>query len=84
MHPTNSADSQHQVLFTLDQAAEYLATTPRHVRELRLRRELPVIHVGSRLIRFDLNDLNAYRQAQREPARRGPLAEMGLSARDAE
>ena len=31
--------------------------------------------MGSRLIRFDLDDLDAYRRVQREPARRGPLAE---------
>jgi excisionase family DNA binding protein len=84
MKPLNTFDGQPDVLLTLQQAAEFLATTPRHVRELRLRRELPVIHVGSRLIRFDLNDLNAYRKVQREPARRGPLAGTGLSARDAE
>lgn len=54
-------------------AAQLLGTTARHVRELRARRELPVVLVG-RLVRYDVTDLLAYIDARRSPAQNGPLA----------
>lgn len=48
-------------------AADYLGTTPRHVRKLWSERRLPAIKVG-RLVRFDPRDLDAYIKAQRVEA----------------
>ena len=48
--------------------AEYLGVTERHVRELVYRRAIPHHHVG-RLLRFDLDDLDAWMLANRTPAR---------------
>ncbi|MGO9581596.1 MAG: hypothetical protein ACLP36_02195 [Acidimicrobiales bacterium] len=42
------------------------------VRELIARRELPVVRIG-RLVRLGNDDLDAYVQACRQPASRGPL-----------
>ncbi|MGH3261915.1 MAG: helix-turn-helix domain-containing protein [Trebonia sp.] len=61
------------MLLTVDQVADQLGTTPRHIRELRARRELPAVMVG-RLVRFDPADIAAYVAAHRSPALRGPLA----------
>ncbi len=55
-------------------AAARLGTTVRHVRELRARRELPVVLIG-RLVRYDPAELARYVDACRSPALRGPLAE---------
>lgn len=55
-------------------AAHFLGTTVRHVRELRARRELPVVLIG-RLVRYDPAELARYVDACRRPALRGPLAE---------
>ncbi len=49
--------------------AEYLGTTERHVRELVYKRNVPYHKVG-RLLRFDLDDLDAWMLANRYPARR--------------
>jgi excisionase family DNA binding protein len=63
------------LLLDIRGTAVYLGTTERHVRELRARRELPVVKIGSRLVRFKREDLDRYVAARREPARRGPIAE---------
>lgn len=52
------------MLLTPEQAAEWLQTTPRHVRELWQRRELGGVKVG-RLVRFREADLLAYIERQR-------------------
>lgn len=56
------------------EAADYMGVTPRLIRLMRARRELPVVRIGGRLIRYSTADLDAYIAAKREPARRGPLA----------
>jgi excisionase family DNA binding protein len=40
-------------------AAAFLNTTPRHVRALQERREIPFVKIG-RLVRFRSSDLDAY------------------------
>lgn len=55
------------------EAAEYLRTTPRHVRELWVRREVAVVKVG-RSVRFAKSDLDAFIVANRVPARAWPSA----------
>ena len=54
-------------LMDYEAAAEYLRTTPRHVRQLWQRREIAAVKVG-RLVRFTTEDLDAYVRAQRQPA----------------
>ena len=39
--------------------ADYLQTSPRHVRALVSRREIPVTRVG-RLLRFDIDQVDAW------------------------
>lgn len=63
-----------KALLDAPEAARYLHCTPRGVRELWARRELPAVRVG-RLVRFLKSDLDAYVAARRVPAVRGPLAE---------
>ena len=47
-------------------AADYLGTTPRHVRELQYRGALAYIKVG-RLVRFDQDDLDLFIERNRVP-----------------
>jgi excisionase family DNA binding protein len=54
-------------------AAEYLATSVRHLRGLVTKREIPFHKIG-KLIRFDTRDLDAFIEAGRVEARQGPLA----------
>jgi excisionase family DNA binding protein len=54
-------------LLKLADAAEYLGTTPRHIRELQYRRELPFVKIG-RSVRFDLRDLDLYIEMRKTPA----------------
>jgi len=54
-------------LMTVADAAEYLATTERHVRDMAWRRILPHVKVG-RLVRFDRADLDAWLDANRVEA----------------
>lgn len=54
-------------LLDTTQAAAYMGTTPRHIRELWVRRELAAVRVG-RLIRFAVVDLDAYIARQRVEA----------------
>lgn len=60
-------------LIDIHAAADYLATSERHMRELVAKRRIPFLHVG-RLIRFDTKDLDAFKEAGRVEARTGPLA----------
>lgn len=46
-------------VLTIDQAAEYLATTPRHVKRLRAEGRIPFTKVGGRL-RFRRVDLDRW------------------------
>jgi excisionase family DNA binding protein len=54
-------------LLDYDGAAQYLCTTPRHVRELWAKRCLAAIKVG-RSVRFSKADLDAYIAARRVEA----------------
>jgi len=54
-------------LLNTEAAARYLATTPRHVRELWATRRLAGIKVG-RLVRFHPCDLDRYVEAHRTEA----------------
>ena len=54
-------------LLDWEAAAERLGITPRHLRALRERREIPIVKVG-RLVRFDPDDLDAYAETQRQEA----------------
>jgi excisionase family DNA binding protein len=60
-------------LVDTDGAAQLLGTSPRHIRELRARRELPAVLIG-RLVRYREEDLKSYIEARLQPAWRGPLA----------
>ena len=55
-------------LMNVEAAAERLATTERHVRELIYREEIPYLKVG-RLVRFDADDLDAWLETRRIPSR---------------
>jgi excisionase family DNA binding protein len=54
-------------LLDYEEAAAYLCTTPRHVRELWARRQLAAIKVG-RCVRFAKADLDAFIAANRVSA----------------
>jgi len=53
-------------LIDIPTAADKLATTERHVRELIYRREIPYLKVGH-LVRFDTDELADWIDAQRVP-----------------
>lgn len=63
-------------LVNIGGAAEYLATTERHMRDLVTQRRVPFHRIG-RLIRFDLRELDEYVDACRVEAKFGPLAQSG-------
>lgn len=44
---------------TVQQAAEYLGVHTRTVRRLIARGELPAHHVGSKMVRVDLDEIDA-------------------------
>jgi len=46
-------------LLTVSEAAKYLSTTPRYMRTLAWRKELPTVRLGKRLL-FDKQDLDAF------------------------
>lgn len=54
-----SRESNGGGLLTEDQAAQYLATSPRHLRTLRASRRIPYVKVGRR-VRFRRSDLDAF------------------------
>ena len=64
-------------LLTIDQLAERLGVTPRHVRRLVFERRVPFLKVG-RFVRFSPNDIAKWLQSTRREPRigrdPGPLA----------
>jgi excisionase family DNA binding protein len=48
-----------QRLFSEDEAAVYLGTTTRHMRQLRYERTLPFLKLGGK-VRFDRFDLDRF------------------------
>lgn len=59
--------SERGPLYNYDEAAEYLNTTPRHVRKLCETRQLASVKVGN-LVRLDQADMDDYIERQRRPA----------------
>ena len=59
----------HEGLMDYAEAARYLCTTPRHIRELWAKRHLAAIKVG-RHVRFSRTDLDAFIAGQRVEALR--------------
>ena len=53
-------------LLTIDQVAEHLGTSRRHLRRLIAERRIPYVKVG-RLIRFDPDEITAWLDAGRHP-----------------
>jgi excisionase family DNA binding protein len=49
-------------LLTEAQVCEHLSITPRHLRELRYRRDIPFVKVG-RLVRFRPAEVDAWLEA---------------------
>jgi excisionase family DNA binding protein len=62
-------DRVHEGLMDYAEAARYLSTTPRHIRELWAKRYLSAIKVG-RHVRFSRADLDAFIAARRVEAAR--------------
>jgi excisionase family DNA binding protein len=61
-------------LLTIDQLAEHLGVTPRHVRRLIAERRVPFLKVG-RLVRFDPGDIASWLHATRfGPSRSSAIA----------
>lgn len=58
------ATSTRRTPLNAPDAAHYLGTTERHVRELVYRRQIPHFKVG-RLVRFAPDDLDAWLDAHR-------------------
>ena len=73
--PTTSPSRPERDRRLLDTAAtaQYLGVTERWVRSAWATRQLPAVRLG-RLIRFRVDDLDAFVAAGRVPAVRGPLA----------
>ena len=68
VEPSNR-DRVHEGLMDYEEAARYLCTTPRHIRELWAKRCLAAIKVG-RHVRFSRTDLDAFIAGQRVEALR--------------
>ncbi len=61
-------DSLPQLL-TINQLADHLGSTPRHVRRLVAERRVPYLKVG-RFVRFDPAEIAAWLDERRMPGRR--------------
>jgi excisionase family DNA binding protein len=59
-----ASEEPEGTLLDYEEAARYLRTTPRHVRELWAKRYLAAIKVG-RCVRFSKKDLDAFIAARR-------------------
>jgi excisionase family DNA binding protein len=55
-------------LLTIDQLAEHLGITTRHVRRLVAKRRVPYVKVGW-LVRFDRDEITAWLDQHRVPGR---------------
>ncbi len=58
---------KHRTLVGVKAAAEYVNTTERHIRALIYRRAIPYHKVG-KYVQFDLNDIDAWLDANRVEA----------------
>jgi excisionase family DNA binding protein len=68
VEPSNR-DRVHEGLMDYEEAARYLCTTPRHIRELWAKRYLAAIKVG-RHVRFSKADLDDFIATRRVAAAR--------------
>ncbi|MGD0287387.1 MAG: excisionase family DNA-binding protein [Acidimicrobiales bacterium] len=66
--------TQVKGLRDIEFAAARYSCTPRLIRKLIAERRVPVVRIG-RLIRFRDEDLDAFEEASRQAAVRGPLVE---------
>lgn len=57
-------------LLDVDQAADYLHTSKRHVRHLISKREITVTRIGNK-VRFRVSELNTYVVTRTTPAKAG-------------
>jgi len=55
-------------LLDLPQAADFLATSDRHIRHLISKREITVTRIGNK-VRFRISDLNTYLVTRTTPAK---------------
>jgi excisionase family DNA binding protein len=65
--PRPRAGSELPILITIDDVAEYLGVSVRHVRRLVFERRIPYVKWGH-LLRFDIDDINAWLADLRVPA----------------
>ena len=61
------------MLITISDVAEYLGVSIRHVRRLVFERRIPYLKWGH-LLRFDIDDINAWLADLRVPAADDPTA----------
>lgn len=64
---SRSATPIARAMLSVPDAATYLGTTERHVRNLVYRRAIPYVKVGA-LVRFRLAELDAWLEANTVPA----------------
>jgi len=62
-HPVTALTTHHRLL-DIDVLAEWLATTPRHVRRLVAERRVPFVKVGH-FVRFDPEDITRWIEEQK-------------------
>ncbi|MGP0109170.1 MAG: helix-turn-helix domain-containing protein [Acidimicrobiales bacterium] len=63
-HPGSSTSPTHRRLLDIDVLAEWLATSPRHIRRLVAERRVPFVKVGH-FIRFDPDDITRWIEEQK-------------------
>jgi excisionase family DNA binding protein len=62
--PGPSASPTHRRLVDIDVLAEWLATSPRHIRRLVAERRVPFVKVGH-FVRFDPDDITLWIEEQK-------------------
>lgn len=65
-----SAPLNPDPLLDVEQAADYLHTSKRHVRHLISKREITVTRIGNK-VRFRVSELNTYVVTRTTPAKAG-------------
>jgi excisionase family DNA binding protein len=65
--PNEKTATSNPTLIDINGAADHLGTTPRHLRSLVFRREIPHVKIGGKL-RFDPQALDAFVDSCRVPA----------------
>ena len=58
-------------LLTIDQLAEQLGSSPRHLRRLIAGRRIPYVKIGG-LVRFDTEEIRSWVDANRHPQQATP------------